>query len=883
MVKNDDRPYFEIYDIDPMRYVDLKVDNIGFSIRLGNRLLENDLYTVDALLKENDSTLRNVKGLGKSCFGELHKYLKTISDSVSVAPQPVKERKIPRAVVPFIDQMVEGDFEFLIDNAFDDSSLSFIHYMRESFDLLGTEMVEDALNGIPEIFSLLECLKDFIKRTQEKQACDLFFATLPKGRTEISAHKLILAYSSNQDMQNYLFEKCEWKEDDSLVMFIKRNAAKFSAHNQYFSRFIKWCKFDVLDEINRFFKMSMKNDRELEVVCQRAERKTLEMIGQSFGVTRERIRQIESKVGKRFNIWQKKNRIIYKLFIELKEDTAVSTMELIDFIKDYGTAFVYLMKFSESNEVIYDKSLDMFIMENQSMSEKIQAYVEALPDMFAESKLPGYLEKAEEEYDYPVKMVAATIEENYKKTGETYHRVRLSLTAIYAEIFVRFYPNGIHVYDESEIAGFRKHVKEEFSIDIDGKSDHAIGSILSRIGILCGRGIYKLHSDKQYISKDLAKNIHDYIVTSDSPIFMTNTLFSLFEDELVSHGVDNKYFLQGILRDLYENEWIFRKDYISKDESYTSVYSSIVGFIKNSFYPVSKEDIYKAFPGVTEIVISLAVSDVNVLNLFGLYIHSSRLKLSSPDIQYLKETVERFLENKDVCHCKELYEYINSDYPVLMTNNFISFPFGLHSLLEFLFSDHYNFSRPFVARENAKIERVGDILRDMIRASDIIAIQEVMSFVREQHFTLYSILDFVDSCNETHLLINDQLIGSIEYIGVTEEIAKNIEAKIFSEIVETIPIHQLQCIHSLPTINVPWNAWLIYSVLKKWSEQLDVATSASQFKQSYPLIAPKGMLSITTVDTSVSHHGNIAMADDLSKIDDLISDFLEEDLDINGL
>lgn len=883
MVKNDDRPYYEIYDIDLTRYVDLKVDNIGFSIRLGKRLLGNDIYTVDALLKENDSSLGNIEGLGKSCFDELHKYLKTLSDSDSIVPHPVSKKKVPRAVVPFIHQMVEGDFEFLVDNEFDDSSLSFIHFIREIFDLLGTEMVEDALNGIPEIFSLLECLQDFIKSTQDKQACDLFFATLPKGRAEISAHKLILAYSSNQDVQNYLFEKCGCKGDDSLAMFIKKNAAKFSAHDQCFSRFIKWCKFDVLDEINRFFKLSMKNDRELEVVCQRAERKTLEMIGKSFGVTRERIRQIESKVGNRFNIWQKKNRIIYKLFIELKEDTAISSMELIDFIKDYGTAFVYLMKFFESNELIYDKSLDMFIMENQSMNEKIQAYVEALPDMFAESKLSGYLEKAEEEYDYPVKMVAATIEENYKKTGETYHRVRLSLTAIYAEIFERFYPNGIHVYDESEIAGFRKHVKEEFSMDIDGKSDHAIGSILSRIGILCGRGIYKLHSDKQYISKDLAKKIHDFIETSDAPIFMTNTLFSVFEDELVSQGVDNKYFLQGILRDLYENEWIFRRDYISKDESYTSVYSSIVGFIKNSLYPVSKEDIYQAFPGVTEIVISLAVSDISVLNLFGVYIHSSMLKLSSLDIRYLKETVERFLENKDVCHCRELYEYINSDYPVLLTNNFISFPFGLHSLLEFLFSDHYNFSRPFVARENAKIERVGDILRDMVRESDIIGITEIMSFVREQRFTLYSILDFVDSCNDTHLLIDDQLIGSIEHIGVTEEIAKNIEEKILTEIDRTLPIHQLQCIHSLPKINVPWNAWLIYSVLKKWSNQLDVATSASQFKQSYPLIAPKGMLSTENLAASLFHNGKIVMADDLSKIDELISDFLEEDLDINGL
>lgn len=100
-----------------------------------------------------------------------------------------------------------------------------------------------------------------------------------------------------------------------------------------------------------------------------------------------------------------------------------------------------------------------------------------------------------------------------------------------------------------------------------------------------------------------------------------------------------------------------------------------------------------------------------------------------------------------------------------------------------------------------------------------------------------------------------------------------------------MPIHQLQCIHSLPSIHVEWNAWLIYSVLNKWSTMLEVGASASQFRHACPVVAPLGKLDASMVDKADGDHdGKLVMADDLSKIDDLIGDFVLDDLeDLNGL
>lgn len=66
---------------------------------------------------------------------------------------------------------------------------------------------------------------------------------------------------------------------------------------------------------------------------------------------------------------------------------------------------------------------------------------------------------------------------------------------------------------------------------------------------------------------------------------------------------------------------------------------------------------------------------------------------------------------------------------------------------------------------------------------------------------------------------------------------------------------------------------------------LDVEPSSNKFRQAVPMIAPKGQLVLDGFENiSVEDAGNITLADDLSNIDDLISDYILEDLgDIDEL
>ena len=426
---------------------------------------------------------------------------------------------------------------------------------------------------------------------------------------------------------------------------------------------------------------------------------------------------------------------------------------------------------------------------------------------------------------------------------------------------------------------FRYIAIEEYGCTNLPENNRAISARLSDIGILCGRGKYR-PKKKSYISKELAEKIHRYIVDSPSIIFMTNTLFNVFEDELLKFGVDNKYYLQGVLRELCDSEFVFRRDYISKDESVTSLYVEIVQYIKRFSYPISKEDIKNAFPGVTEIVISFATSDANVINLFGKYIHGSRLNLSDSDKIYFERVLRKFVTGDKVWHYKELYDFIERDDLDLLRKLFIYFPTSLFSVLEYLFKGQYQFKRPFIARNGVNIGDPEEQLHDLIINSDEIAISEITAFAKDNHYEINSILELLNSFNNTHLLMDRNTVATMEHIGINDIIANDVISVLQSEVTETTLITSLECIYRLPKINIPWTEWLIYSVVNKWGESLVAGTTSNQFKLSVPMIAPRGMLDVqkyegVSVDTTVS----IAQVDDLDNIDDLISDFIEFDLD----
>ena len=875
-------PYGEVYGLNPSDYEQYSIDECDFSVRIHSRLEGRGVETIADLLELSDADLLALSGFGSLSVSNVRLFLKKLSQGqIKLHSLDKEPEQLPVPLLKHRDELIAGDFTFVAEHSFAPALLAIIDQFKEAHEQIDAELIQGIVNGTSAATDIYQMLLNFTEQNKEETACDMVVQTMPDNYLAMEASFIVRCYTGNYRTPGNTIGATPI-EGETLRQFIYGHPTLIMDNEPQLMKLLDWCRSDVRTRLNGFIDTKLEKDRVRQVIRGRAHGETLTAIGDQIGITRERVRQIEAKVIKTSHTIFQREQYIYKLFLDFGTPY-ITGASIAEYIGEYGPEAIYFFKEYSGRHYFYEKRLDLFSLDPIVFSEEMQEYVDSLPDLFIAEKFDYYIAIGCHDYGFSEIPLRLLLTEDYRRTGDTYHRSRLSLAAVYSEILRKHYPDGIHADDEAMVE-FRRLVLDEFNIDLGDRSNHAVITIITRVGMLCGRGRYKYKENRPYISVELKKRIHDYVSSSPSPIMLINSIYTEFEEDLQREGIDNRYYLLGILKEEFGEEWSFRRDYLSKDASVSSFYDAVASFIARAKVPVTKAEIQRQFPGITDIVLSLSVSDPETLNLFGSYINASRMKLSTEEIQYLHDQIETTLQTSDVCYARDLFGKVNAERPELLSRNFILIPFGLFSLVEYLFSGDYSFSRPFIAREGSTIRSIATVLREMVTESDTISTAEILDFAAEHHFPLASILDFATQCNATHLMISDQELASIEYIGVTEDIARQVEHLIAQEITEATPIAHLSCINKLPALNVEWNAWLIYSILRKWSQELKVGTSKSLYRLAYPIVAPAGMPLEVEYDDSISHSGILGHVDNLDDIEALIEQYIAEDLgDIDEL
>lgn len=848
------KTYGEQYYLNVDEFQTVEIKALNFSVRTINCLKRIQVTTVKDLLNCTPEDLYNIKGFGKTSAAEVVAFINSLTqiELQSTPKENILKRNPPSPSQRFMtahrDQIFANDFSFFDDQVVDCSIKKEvqeqIYKFKEAYSILDNGLIEQCQKDPQTVIPLLAALVGFSEKQKKKEELYAILDSIPINRRNNTATYYIKAYTDDEEEQN------------TIAKFYLESAPQLGSlylatdlvYNDYMllKKFLKWCTFDLAVDAQSLWDTSCSKESTQEIIQLRSYGHTLEECGVKLCLTRERIRQIESKAIRKFEHNENQKRFIAKVLAEKKGGSVIYPEDIEKYTPNIR-AFFYLLKNSNNGNYVYDKSLDVLIVGNSTVAEKISSFVDTLPDVFNLKKLDYYISYAVE-LGLPKDLVTKSITDIFNFTGNTYHRSRLSMKDVYKNILADKYPNGLHTGSPSEMQAFRNCIREKYGDINISENDHALAAAISRICVLCGRSRYKL-KQKEYISKGLSDKIYHYIENSDSSIFLMNTLYDAFKEELKAEGVDNKYYLQGILHELYGDKFFFTRDYLSKDGEDTSLYSSIVDFIKNASFQVDKVQIQKHFPAVSDIVIQYAVSDPDIINCFGKYIHANKLKPSEKEKEYLRQKIETILSDGMQHHIKELYNIVTVERPEIFTRNGILYPFSAFSLVEHLFRDNYAFVRPFIAHSNVEISDTMEILQEKLKAHESYSVKDLSSFISENHLTVNSILDFIDSCNDEYLLIDADTLMSIPKIGVTETLVINmetlIEAEFAEEGIETVPIYRLTCLGSLPEIQVPWTDWLVYSLLKKWSKKFEVAASNSQFRFSIPLVAHKGKMNTT--------------------------------------
>ena len=870
-----DIAFCERYNLISDEYEGVSVTTLPFSVRVINRFIGNGITTVAELLKTSPSALMKLKGFGKNCLVEVDAFCATLNNDDSIPIVQNKKASLCSSSL-FIDHRNEiavGNFSVFEDMDLSETEAEMLQRYREAYDILGEELAFECVTSTENVIPIIEMFVDYQSRIKKHIEIWRMANALPNTRKNNKALGYINAFTLDENERSVLKGLCESEETSLLSMAGTDKVDDLSTYI-LLKKFFKWCAFDLEKEVNELFDNLYSNERVRKVVQLRARKETLEQIGGTLSVTRERVRQIEAKAKKLFSRLYSQIRIISKISAERNGDIVLTPVEIKGYCGEYTSDLLFFLQSYESANYTYDRQLDVFVLGDDSITGRVQNCIETLPEIVKASQLDSILGDAAEEADIPLEMLEKAFIDAYRLTGEVFHRCRLSLAAIYERVLDTHYPQGFKAYDADELLRFREIIANEYGDVGLPANDRALTARVASICVLCGKGVYRLKK-KDYLPCQLANKICEYI---ESTIFLTNTLFSIFEEELLAAGIDNKYFLQGVLHELFADRFVFRRDYISKDVDVSSVYSAVVDFIKKSNFPVSKAQIQEAFPGITEIVINFSVSDPNVLNYFGEYLHASKLNILDNEKTYLFNVINALTSDGEAHHGREIYEIISHQKPEILTRNAAMYPFSAFSVVEFLFRDKFQFSRPYVAKNGVEIGRPAERLHDLIYSSDEFTVSEISEFGRDNHFQIYSLLEYVNGCNDEFLLINDDTMMRIDRTGIDEVVAHQVEDIISDSISETTLVKNLSIWADLPSIKVPWTEWLIYSVIFKWGTKLVAATTSNQFRLSVPLVAPvdnfdpSAFKDVDKGDSSVSF-----VADDLSDMDSLLEDIIGDD------
>lgn len=878
---NSSIPLGEQFSLKAEHFADMAITELPLSIRVINRFKSNSIFTVADLLAAKPEVLMEIRGFGQNCMEQVEKSLTALSKGPVIEKKPRRINPVGKSplIVAHAESIARGDFSFSDGLKLSNEENHILSVYQDAFETIGEDLALECYYSPEKIRPILSMLDSFCNETQRLSQLRIIAETIPFYRRRNKAVGYINAFTIDDAQRKVLLALCPL-ETCTIESLANIEPPESPWELGLLQKFLQWCSFDVDFEVKELFRRVYTNERMRTVIQMRARKKTLEQIGTVIGVTRERVRQIEVKAKRRFVWYNSRIRIISKIAAENNSSTVLTSADVEEYCNTDDVELLYFLRNCENTYYTYDDQLDLFILGNDSIQERVRSYIESLPDLINIKQFSAILNDASENNDIPQDVLQKAFMDAYHLTGDVYHRTRLSLGAVYQSVVEKYYPDGIRAYDPEVLQNFRMRVAAEFGDVGMSENDRALTTRIARVCILCGKGMYK-PKGTQYISKGLADRILQYIEESDQTIFLMNSLYSVFENELNDEGICNKYYLQGILRELCSDKYYFRRGYLSKDVETTSLYSSVVNFIKKSKYPVQKQQIQIAFPGITEIVLNLSVNDSEVLNYFGSYLHASRLVISDREKDSLHRILAEIVSDHQAHHGTEVYELIQRQMPVIFSRNAAMYPFSAFSILEYLFQDFFQFSRPYIAEKGVEIGRPGERLHNLIYSSDEFALSDIREFCKEYRFQLQSLLEYVNTCNDRFLLRDVYTMVSIERTGITESVSLEAEDIIAQEVSETQPICQLTCWHHLPKIAVPWTDWLIYSMLNKWGSKLSVATSSNQLRSAVPMVAPRGEMNFDVFkNVTLDLPGRPAETADLDNIDDLIADLIEFDDDL---
>ncbi len=649
---------------------------------------------------------------------------------------------------------------------------------------------------------------------------------------------LIDAYTSNND--NKILKDIFNERKCFLVREIQINnlVRNFLKTEKYLTilDFLQWLS-NIKEEtlLNKFVAI-FKNKRDKTIFKKRAMGNTLEKAADQYGITRERVRQLESKIIRSFIYYVSRVKPHYVLLALTENENTISEDLVEKIYGEYSEEFKYALKKANIKNINFNEKLKAFVFDDMEWQELVELYINDLPEMIECKQTDNVLKPIFYGTGFPVEynVIKKIVLSKYQIIGNYYSRTKISNGELYLAVVKKYYPNGIKLFDEFETKRFKIFAENMFGNVNWPDTDRAVSARIAERTVLCDRGKYIL---PKYIRIDvsLLKEIHDFIKNSVRNKLLFHELYKKYEEKLLKYSnINNRYFLQGVLKYKYNNEFMFDRDTVAENiKNSQSIGDEIESFIKSKKFITTKNEIEKEFLGITEIMINLHTTGNNNILLWGLgkYIHISKLKLEDNVISRLSNMLSIYTK-KNAVSVRKIFDDIYSQEKKLIFDNHIENHIALFSLLEYLFKEKYKFSKPYITSKNSTIITSDSIIREFLSGFDKLTISELKYFIDDNHIKIMNFSNLIDHLSNQFIRVDRNLLIRKDKLNLSSDIINKIEETLLA-IMGTrgyISARLFDDFLFFPSLVVKWTPYLLVSIIRTLGKKIKVLNINTDYR-----------------------------------------------------
>lgn len=665
--------------------------------------------------------LARLAGLRNAGVKTVREILDAVAAYARQCPSVLIDAHLKNLLMFYTEQIAKEQWDVIEAQLESDEQREALLKIMDIAEVIGADMVAATFSSSFPISVLLPSLTNFIREQKvydtQAEKLQAMVNALPSERKVLLVKPFAYAWPGRSTMSEF---EDAFDETMTFKDLVRQDTHYSDEELNALKSFLSWCSTSIETEIAKAIDSCFTDNKRREITSYRAQGKTLEEIGTLYNITRERVRQIEKKSVCRFPVKTAEN-ILMLISATQRGAEILPAQDIANYCGDDSILFLYLLRNAEGvKHYRYAKNLDAFILGNAPLEEEhVHSFLDELPDRIDAADLKTYLARASEK-GLPPELIEHQIRTDYHyiESIHTWQRGTLNLRQMSREILKEFDPDGIHITVHEELQLFREKLYARFGSEIRiSEGDRALSIIIADVGMLRDRSTYV--SEREHILPDeLLERIREFVDQGDKDVYMFSTLYETFKPELLQAGVDNRYFLQGILRYEWNQFYSFSRDCLSKGGRSTSIYGTVELYIKNAGRYVSISEIRETFPGVTDVVLNYALAQKHIIACNGKYIHVENLHLTEQHIRDLKQTLDMLLADGRAHHSRELFSLASTYNGGLLDKIGVIYQSELFSIVAYLYSSGCIFSRPWIAVRGSAGEETINQLRGRTAEAD---------------------------------------------------------------------------------------------------------------------------------------------------------------------